>query len=101
MIVELPGDLIRPVVHLDFRHALHLDFRGLTKDLPTTDAGFCDAAVDWSVLNSTQLECFPPYCVPLWHVFSLFSVFSVFSVFCEELSVCRCGVVRICTLLGG
>ena len=62
MIVELPGDLIRPVVHLDFRHALHLDFRGLTKDLPTTDAGFCDAAVDWSVLNSTQLECFSPYC---------------------------------------
>ena len=68
MIVELPGDLIRPVVHLDFRDALHLDFRGLTKDLRTTDAGFCDAAVDWSVLNSNQLECFPPYCVPLWDV---------------------------------
>ena len=43
-------------------------FPRMTKDLRTTDAGFCDAAVDWSVLNSNQLECFPPYCVPLWDV---------------------------------
>ena len=73
---------------------------------PRLDKGFADnwRRILWRSrwLESPQLHLtgvFSPVLCP--SVGCVFSVFSVFSVFCEEFSVCRCGVVPICTLLGG